>query len=201
MTKVVEAYFQLLKVALVLCLAGMVVLVFGNVVLRYAFNSGITMSEEVSRLLFLYATFLGAIVAIREHLHIGVDTLVKRLPAAGKKACLVASQLLILFACALFFQGSWAQTVINLPVKMPVTGISMAVMYATGLIFSVSAALIVMHDLFRALTGQAAPDDLIAMREGDLEVLEMEAAEQAAGPDQSRGHQHIDDRAMRTDAR
>jgi hypothetical protein len=32
------------------CLAVMVVLVFGNVVLRYAFNSGLTHSQKVSRL-------------------------------------------------------------------------------------------------------------------------------------------------------
>ena len=37
----------------------MVVLVFGNVVLRYAFNSGLTMSEEVSRWLFVWLTFMG----------------------------------------------------------------------------------------------------------------------------------------------
>lgn len=44
----------------------MVVMVFGNVVLRYAFNSGIAISEEVSRWLFVWITFLGAIVAVRE---------------------------------------------------------------------------------------------------------------------------------------
>jgi TRAP-type transport system small permease protein len=61
----------------------MVVLVFGNVVLRYGFNLGITVSEEISRWLFVWLTFLGAIVAMREHGHLGVDTLVKRLPASG----------------------------------------------------------------------------------------------------------------------
>ena len=63
-----------------LCLAVMVVLVFGNVVLRYGFNLGITVSEELSRLLFVWLTFLGAIVALREHGHLGVDMLVSRLP-------------------------------------------------------------------------------------------------------------------------
>lgn len=197
MTQAVEAYFQLLKVSLVLCLAGMVVLVFGNVVLRYAFNTGLTMSEEVARLLFLYATFLGAIVAMREHMHIGVDTLVKRLPAGGRRACLVLGNLLILFACGLFFQGSWTQTMINLQVRMPVTGISMAVFYATGLIFSVSAAVIVLHDLFRVLTGRARSDDLIAIREGELEVIEMEAA---AHPEHPGRHRDADGRKSRSDA-
>ena len=48
----VESYFALLKLLIALLLAGMVVLVFGNVVLRYAFNQGLTASEELSRLFF-----------------------------------------------------------------------------------------------------------------------------------------------------
>ena len=44
MTRVVDWYFKLLRFFIVAALAVMVVLVFGNVVLRYAFNSGITVS-------------------------------------------------------------------------------------------------------------------------------------------------------------
>src|SRR4028118_1576355 len=124
MTRIVDAYFHLLKVAIALCLAMMVVLVFGNVVLRYAFNTGITLSEEVSRLLFVWLTFLGAIIAMREHGHLGVDTLVKRLPAVGKKACLIVSILLMLYATWLLLVGSWQQTLINLGVASPAAGLS-----------------------------------------------------------------------------
>src|SRR5687768_15471997 len=83
MQKIVNGYFHLLKVTMVLCLVLMVILVFGNVVLRYGFNSGITVSEELSRMFFVYLTFCGAIVAMRDHLHLGVDSLVKRLPVLG----------------------------------------------------------------------------------------------------------------------
>ena len=38
----------------VLALVAMVIMVFGNVVLRYGFNKGITVSEEVSRWLFVW---------------------------------------------------------------------------------------------------------------------------------------------------
>lgn len=165
MTKAIEACFRLLKLILVLCLAGMVILVFGNVVLRYAFNSGITVSEEVARLLFLYSTFLGAIVAMRERLHLGVDSLVRRLPLLGKKLCLVTSHLLMLFACALVLQGSWKQTMINLHVKLPVTGLSAAVVYGVGLIFSVCVGFILLADLFRLLSGRMADEELVAVRE------------------------------------
>ncbi len=68
----------------------MVVLVFGNVVLRYVFNSGIPISEELSRWLLVWLTFLGAIVALRQHAHLGVDTLVRALPPLGKQICFVA---------------------------------------------------------------------------------------------------------------
>ena len=106
MSRIVEGYFQLLKVVIVFCLALMVVLVFGNVVLRYAFNMGITVSEELSRFLFVWMTFLGAIIAFREHGHLGVDMVVSRLPTIGKKACLVVSQVLMLWVTWLFLQGS-----------------------------------------------------------------------------------------------
>ncbi len=89
MSRLVDAYFALLKLLIALLLAAMVVLVFGNVVLRYGFNSGITLSEEVSRWMFVWLTFLGAIVALREHGHLGVDSLVRRLPLWGKKLCFV----------------------------------------------------------------------------------------------------------------
>ena len=107
MNLIVDGYFKLLKVLIALFLAIMVVLVFGNVVLRYAFNSGITVSEELSRWLFVWLTFLGAIVALRQHGHLGVDMLVRRLPKAAKRACLILTQLLMLYATWLLLQGSW----------------------------------------------------------------------------------------------
>jgi TRAP-type C4-dicarboxylate transport system permease small subunit len=96
---------RVLSFVMVIFLAAMVVMVFGNVVLRYAFNSGITVSEELSRWLFVWMTFLGALVALRTHHHLGTDSLVARLPVAGKKICLGASHLLMLYLCWLMFQG------------------------------------------------------------------------------------------------
>lgn len=156
MKRVIHAYFSLLQATVVLCLAGMVVLVFGNVVLRYAFNSGITLSEELSRLLFVYGTFLGSVIAMREKLHLGVDSLTRRLPALGQRACLVISHVLMLVVCLLVVQGSWTQTLINFGAKLPVSGLPVGLVYAAGLIFSVSASLIVLHDLYLVLTRQTA---------------------------------------------
>ena len=78
MNRWVDRACRVLEAVIASLLALMVVLVFGNVVLRYGFNSGITVSEEVSRWLFIWMTFLGAIVALREHGHLGVDMVVQR---------------------------------------------------------------------------------------------------------------------------
>ena len=167
MGKIVDGYFRLLKLVTVLCLALMVILVFGNVVLRYGFNTGITVSEELSRWLFVYVTFLGAIVAMREHAHLGVDSLVKRLPPMGKKICLVISQLLMLFATWLFLQGSWIQTNINLDNAAPASGLSVGIVYAAGIIFSISVGFILLADLYRVVSGKASDKDLVMIRESE----------------------------------
>jgi len=181
MATIVEGYFKLLKVLIAVFLAIMVVLVFGNVVLRYGFNSGITVSEEVSRWLFVWLTFLGAIVAMRGHGHLGVDTLVKRLPAAGKKACLVLSQLLMLYATWLLLVGSWQQTIINWDVAAPASGLSTGLFYGVGVIFAVSTGLILLADLYRVVTGQLSEHELVMVKESEeqeeLEELQRELAD------------------------
>jgi len=188
MNRVADALFALLKVAMVACLALMVVLVFGNVVLRYGFNKGITVSEEMSRMLFVWLTFIAAVVAMREHAHLGLDTLVRHLPPAGKKFCFVASQVLVLVACVLFLQGSWKQTVISYQVGAiaPVTGMSMTFFYGIGIFFSVCAAGLTLHELYRLLTGRLAESDLVTVREAVSEpttVLPSGAARRPPAPE------------------
>lgn len=183
MTALVEGIFHLLKIAIALCLALMVILVFGNVVLRYVFNLGITISEELSRWLFVWMIFLGAIIAMREHGHLGVDSLVKRLPPWGKKGCLVLSQLLMLYATWLLFDGSWQQMLINWDVQAPVSGLSMAIVYAAGVVFSIGAGLILLYDLYRVVTGKVRDEELVMVRESEeqeeFEELQKELEEQA----------------------
>lgn len=150
-----------------LLLALMVLLVFGNVVLRYAFDSGITVSEELSRWLFVWMTFLGAVVAIKERGHLGTDMLVSRLPRAGKKACLIFGHLLMIYVCWLLFRGSLEQTRINWDVEAPVTGASVAIFYASGIFFAVCAALLLARELWRALTGRLSDDELVGVQESE----------------------------------
>jgi TRAP-type C4-dicarboxylate transport system permease small subunit len=174
MKRFIDGYCRLLEWLIAVALAIMVVLVFGNVVLRYAFNSGITVSEEVSRWLFVWLTFLGAIVALRQRDHLGSDMLVSRLGPTGKKVCLVVGQLLMLYIAWLLFQGSLTQAQINADVQAPVTGASVAIFYASGVVFAVSAGVIILDDLLRVLTGRLSDDELVMVKESE-EAAELQA--------------------------
>jgi len=168
MAGLLDAYCGLLKVAIALCLAAMVVLVFSNVVLRYVFNSGIATSEELSRWLLVWLTFLGAIIALREHAHLGVDTLVRALPPRGRFICFIVSYALMLYADWLLTLGSWKQAVLTYGETAPASGISVGLFfYSSGLVFGVSAAVILVYDAFRVLTGAASEEKLIAVKESD----------------------------------
>ncbi len=160
----IDLYCRVLNVAMVACLAVMVVLVFGNVVLRYVFNTGIPISDELSRWLFVWMTFMGAIAALREHGHLGTDFLVGRLGTAGKKACLAVGYLLMLFVCWLLFSGALAQVRINHATSSAAMEAPMSIFYASGVLFSVSAALLLLHDLWRLATGRMSEDELVAIR-------------------------------------
>jgi TRAP-type transport system small permease protein len=165
--RAIDLFCRALSVLMVVALGLMVLMVFGNVVLRYAFNSGILVSEELSRWLFVWMTFLGALVALRSHHHLGTDTLVARLPVLGRKLCLGASQVLMLYLCWLMFRGSWQQTVINWPTTSAVMEVSMGYFYASGLFFSVVAMLFIAHELWKLVTGQLAESELVGVTESD----------------------------------
>ncbi len=163
----IRRYCQFLSLLMVVALALMVVLVFVNVVLRYVFNSGLSLSEELSRWLFVWMTFLGAVVALNERGHLGTDSLVSRLPLAGKKICLGAGHVLMLFICWLIVDGGWSQVKINWDSTSAVMETSMAIFYASGVVFAVSGAVILLHDLWRLVTGQLAEGELVGIRENE----------------------------------
>ena len=156
-----------INLLIALALAVMVAMVFGNVVLRYALNSGIAISEEVSRWLFVWITFLGAIVAVRERGHLGTDFLLARLPPLGQRICLAISYALMIWCTWLLFSGALAQARINWDVDAPVTGASMAIFYASGLVFAVAAGLLLALDLGRTVSGQMPDSELVQIAESE----------------------------------
>jgi TRAP-type C4-dicarboxylate transport system permease small subunit len=167
MKRLVQGSFRLIDLFIVFCLAGMLLLVFVNVVLRYGFGSGILVSEELSRFMLVWLTFVGGAAAMYSHSHLGMDFVVKSLPQTGKKICAVASISLMLLCLGYFFYGSWQQTVINLDVKSSVLRMPMSFYYGVGLFFSLFAGVVLVNDLYRVLSGKAKGEELVMVAESD----------------------------------
>jgi TRAP-type C4-dicarboxylate transport system permease small subunit len=158
-------FYKLLELLVVVCMVAMVIMVFGNVVLRYAFNSGISVSDEMSRYFFIWLTYIGAMVAMHEGGHLGVDTLIKHLPVLGKKFCLFLSESLMLFCNVLFFMGTYKMHELQLSNVSVVVGISMIWIYGIGYIVSVVMGIINMNVLFRLVTGRISEEELVQVIE------------------------------------
>ena len=159
--------FKFIEAVLAALLLAMVVMVFGNVVLRYVFNSGIVVSEELSRFCFVWLTFIGAVLAMRDGSHLGMDTVVRALSRSGRLICFALSQALILICCILLFQGTWVQHEVNATTAAPVTGLSMIWVYGVSYVTALGIGLHAAVKLWRVATGVIRDDELIDVSESE----------------------------------
>lgn len=160
MQRLENGFFKALEALLVILLAAMVIMVFGNVMMRWFLNDGIQISEEMSRFCFVWLTFIGAVVVMRENAHLGVDALVSTFGDRGRLVCMVLSDLLVLLCCAVFFWGTWQQAPLNATNVSPVAGLNMLAVFGVGFFTSVGIGVMVLLRLIRALTGTLRPGEL-----------------------------------------
>lgn len=162
---VIDGFFRLLELLIVVFMVAMVVMVFGNVVLRYGFNSGIDISDEMARYCFVWLTYVGAMVAMREGGHLGVDSLVKRLPTGGKKTALFLSEALMLLCNGLFLLGTWKMHELQVSNVSPVVGLSMIWVYGIGYVVGTVMALFNLRVMWRILCGTITENELVQVKE------------------------------------
>ena len=93
---------------------SMIVVVTVQVLLRYAFNTSIDWSDEISRFLFVWSMFLAIPLGIREGAHVGIELLTTHLPAGPRallaKACalIAAAMMAVVFWQAVkVAAGTW----------------------------------------------------------------------------------------------
>lgn len=84
--------FEDVLVAAALALATVVT--FAEVIARYVFNSSFGTGGELTNILIIWAAMIGAAIAARSGVHIGVDVLVKKMPPQLAKVTVLASLLI-----------------------------------------------------------------------------------------------------------
>jgi len=156
----VDGFFRLLGLLVVLLLTAMVLMVFGNVLLRYGFNSGILVSEELARYCFVWLTFVGAVLTFREHAHMGIETVVQRMARRGRLVCMALTNATIMGCSALFFWGTVQQFEVNATMFAPVTGLSLVWVYGIGLFTGAGCFAIAAVRLAQVLWGKTSEADI-----------------------------------------
>jgi TRAP-type transport system small permease protein len=164
----IAAVFSALEKLVMTILALMVLLVFTNVVLRYGFNSGITLSDELSRFLFVWLIFVGAFLTMRDNAHLGVNGAVKNLPAPMKVAVKIFGDLLTLGCCLLLAYGTTVHILDNMDNFSPVGGIPLGIVYLSCLISCIGISLLLVHSIWQVATGRIASESLFQTETDEL---------------------------------
>ncbi|MFA9441120.1 TRAP transporter small permease [Uliginosibacterium sp. sgz301328] len=160
-----NGFYRLLEAILVICMVTMFVLVFGNVILRFFFNSGFDIAEELPRFMFVLMTFLGATVAMRDRTHISVNIVLSRLSIPARRVCWGICQVLILICACYMLYSSYLQHEIVRETLSPVMMISMLWVYGVSYIAGAAIGLHALANLLRLACGRVADDELMTVSE------------------------------------
>lgn len=149
--KIGRVISKLLEIAVVVMLGIMAFLVFLNVVLRYGFNTSLMITEELSRYLFVWVTFLAAVLAFNDNSHVSVSVLIDKLSMNKKKILLICTDGVMLYCCYLIFLGSYEQMQLNMGNYAPISGIPIGINFLAGVIMSGFIGLLLIFRLLSSL--------------------------------------------------
>ncbi|WP_105479089.1 2,3-diketo-L-gulonate TRAP transporter large permease YiaN [Escherichia coli] len=117
---------KILEAILAINLAVLSCIVFINIILRYGFQTSILSVDELSRYLFVWLTFIGAIVAFMDNAHVQVTFLVEKLSPAWQRRVALVTHSLILFICGALAWGATLKTIQDWSDYSPILGLPIA---------------------------------------------------------------------------
>lgn len=168
----VSAWFiRTLEVIMVLMMIGMLILVGLNVFMRIGFNSGVDFAEEVPRFMFIWLTFCGAVVAMKQNTHINVNMFVHMVGKPVQKLFYAITQVLVLICGVYITYGTVMLHEIITENASPVLQISTLWVYGVTYIAGPALALIAFVNLIRLALGRVTDQELAESHEDDPEML------------------------------
>ncbi|MGI6686586.1 MAG: TRAP transporter small permease [Bacillota bacterium] len=144
MNRLIGFYNKLEEYLLVGSLAITVIILFFQVVLRYVFNSSLSWSEELARYIFVWQSWLGASLGLRERRHIKVEILTGALKGRAKTLVEIIGVIIWLGLCV-FLVSSGTEMAMSYAKQNAVTPalrIPFSIIYAT---LPISCGLIVLR--------------------------------------------------------
>lgn len=171
MSTFLDRLFRGVDIMMAIFLGLMIALFFLNVVLRYVFSTGLVWSEEVARLAFIYLVYFGTIGAFRDNRHLGVDTVLTRLPEQPRKALYAGIQVVIIWMMGLLAVGSWQLAVQNLNDRWVATQFPRALVYGVGVVTGVAIILVAVGNLYNLFVARRPVDELTTIRDDGTDPL------------------------------
>ena len=113
-----------------LLMFSMLAIITAQVLSRYIFSSPLTWSEELGRYIFVWMSFLGMAVAIRQGSHVALDILVKKLTGVNQKILMLINNGLILFFGACLSISGFKFVELGMKQTSPTLQIPMQYVYA-----------------------------------------------------------------------
>ncbi|WP_312812539.1 TRAP transporter small permease [Sedimentibacter sp.] len=95
--KISNGINKIMEYITIIMLAGIVVSLFAQVIFRFVFHTGLTWSEELSRYLHMWITFLGASIIFKEGKHLNLTFFIDILPTRFRKLIDIFNQLFLIF--------------------------------------------------------------------------------------------------------
>jgi TRAP-type C4-dicarboxylate transport system permease small subunit len=93
--RIIENLEKVFSVILVLFTIAMFVIVFFNVFMRFIMNNSIGWADELSRFIFVWISFLGAVLAYKADEHVGLSFIVDKIKSFRVKKIIMIIQNLI----------------------------------------------------------------------------------------------------------
>lgn len=119
-----------IKYFLVVLMLLISILTFLQVVMRYGFNNALSWSEELVRFLFVWASFMGAAIGVKEYIHIGIDVVVNMLPAGIRRITNTVVYLLIIAFGVFMTTAGWSVVQLTHGQTSPALKLPMSYVYA-----------------------------------------------------------------------
>lgn len=142
---------RLTDIAAIILFAAMFLCVLAQVFFRYFLGNPLVWSDELSRYLFVWVSFLGWVIAARKRSHLTVSVFDGRLGPRGRAVLkLVGAVAAILFAVLLAWQG-WRIAMRNMDVETTTLAVSAGVIYLIVPVAAILVGLYAASDLVRAV--------------------------------------------------
>ena len=142
MQRASDIVHQVTKTALIIILSVMALVVFLQVIFRYALNLPLFWTEEFARYCLVWSSLLGAAVAMKRGQHLAVTICMERFPPGLRRVLSVVARLSVIIILTVIVLGGIQLVFVTRAQISPALRVSMAIPY---LAVPVGAAIMLFH--------------------------------------------------------